>query len=193
MKRRAAVAMLTLAVLATASIGGANAWIGALARDRIHAQASTLPRAAVAIVPGARVRDDGSPSAALRDRLQTALDAYRAGKVRSVLVSGDGAVDQDGVMARWLVAHGVPEAHVQRDARGLRTWSTFENASRSGVDRAIVCTQRFHLPRALAIARHFGIDAVGLAADRRIYPHQREDDLREALARTLAAAELLVR
>ena len=33
---------------------------------------------------------------------------------------------------------------------------------------ATVCTQLFHLPRAVFLARRVGIDAVGLAADRRL-------------------------
>jgi SanA protein len=62
-----------------------------------------------------------------------------------------------------------------------------------GVRDALVCTQRFHLPRAVLLARHHGIDAVGIAADRRRYARIGRNVARERLARLLATIEMLRR
>ena len=56
----------------------------------------------------------------------------------------------------------------------------------------MVCTQRFHLPRALYLAHHFGIDAHGLVADRRTYLNAHLDALREWFAVNLALADVMV-
>ena len=67
-----------------------------------------------------------------------------------------------------------------------------QNAVAHGIRDAVVCTQRFHLPRAVAWARHLDIDAIGYEApaERLAYPLYRRDQLREAAARTLALFEL---
>ena len=63
-----------------------------------------------ALVLGAGVRDDGSPSDVLRDRLDEALDLYRAGRVTRVIVSGDhqtARYDEPKAMRVYLEANGV--------------------------------------------------------------------------------------
>mgnify|MGYP003733978885 CR=1 FL=1 len=65
-------------------------------------------------------------------------------------------------------------------------------AGRFGVRDAVVCTQAFHLPRALWLARQAGIDADGLAADRRPYANAWRDRAREVVARTRAVIDVRV-
>jgi len=60
------------------------------------------------------------------------------------------------------------------------------------VDGAVVCTQGFHLARAVYLARRFGIDAVGLRADRRPYAGMKRNGLREAYARGFAFLDVRV-
>lgn len=122
---------------------------------------SEVRRCEVAIVPGAYVFPDGTPSDMLADRLGAALALLEAGKVGRVLVSG--GPDEVAGMQAWMARHGVME--VLADPAGLRTWATMTGVAALGVARAVVCTQRFHLSRAVFLARAAGIDAVGLIAD----------------------------
>lgn len=143
----------------------------------------------VAIVPGAFVRG-GQPSSTLEDRLQTALELYDAGVVSRILVSGDHAsvnYDEVTVMQAWLVAKGVPANDILVDHAGFRTLDTMVRARTVFlVERAVVCTQRFHLARAVFLARRAGLDAHGVVADRRRYPAHYTDQIRETVARTVA-------
>jgi SanA protein len=165
-------------------------------RDRVYRGVDRVPARAVAIVPGARVWADGRPSLVLEDRLQAALELHQAGKVGRILVSGDHAragYDEVNAMRGWLVDRGVPSADVFMDHAGLRTLDTMQRAARVfGVRDAIVCTQDFHVARALYLARDAGIDAVGLVADRHVYPQAGRDRVREALATTLSVLEVAV-
>jgi SanA protein len=178
-------------------LAGGNVWVLRWAAPRIHDSIATLPRAAVAIVPGAQVYGNRTPSIQLEDRLATALELYRAGKVGAVLVSGaryaDG-YDEPGVMATWLLAHGLPRAAIHVDGQGFRTIATMVRAARVyGVREAIICTQRYHLPRALVQAHQAGIDAQGLVADRQPYPGQWiRYTTREMLARPMMLLEIAV-
>jgi SanA protein len=177
-------------------IGGSNLWIRVAARPHLHAELDALPTRTAAIVLGAAVYGDGTPSAILEDRLHAALTLYRAGKVRRILVSGDHGqrhYDEVGAMHRWLLAHGVPSEDVFLDHAGFRTLDTMERAARVfQVKDAIVCTQAFHLPRAVFLARRAGIDAVGFEADRRTYPGAPHDRRRETLAVALAFVDSYV-
>ena len=142
---------------------------------------------------GARVWEGGRPSHVLEDRLATALELYRLGRVPKILVSGDHgreAYDEVNAMAAWLIAAGVPEADVFMDHAGFNTYDTMLRASRVfGVNRAVVVTQGFHLPRAVWLARHAGIEAVGLKADRRRYRKELWNESRETLARVKCVYE----
>jgi SanA protein len=90
-------------------------------------------------------------------------------------------------MKRVAVAQGVPANQVNLDFAGFRTYDTCYRARKIfGIERAVLVTQRYHLPRALFLARAFGIDAVGLVAGGDNYPRQRYYNLREFVATTVA-------
>ena len=144
----------------------------------LHAQPRTYtvteaPTMPVAIVFGAGLWRDGSPTPVLRDRVATAAELYLAGKVQKLLMSGDNTTlnyNEPGAMHDYAVELGVPEEDIVLDYAGRRTYDTCYRAKAIfGVEQAILVTQDFHLPRALYTCEALGLDAVGVAADRRIY------------------------
>jgi SanA protein len=151
---------------------------------------NAVPARPVAIVFGAGIRPDGGLSPMLRDRMDTAMDLYRAGLVQKLLVSGDNRFadyDEPGRMYDYAIAHGLPPEVVVRDYAGRRTYDTCYRAPAVfGVTRAILVTQRFHLPRALYTCRNLGVDAIGFSADRRTYFSNPYYRLRDAFATVLA-------
>jgi SanA protein len=127
----------------------------------------------VAIVFGAEVKRDGTPSAVLRDRIETAIALYKAGKVEKLLMSGDNRFadyNEPESMRQYALTLGVPDADIVLDYAGRRTYDTCYRAKEIfGVDSAILVTQRFHLPRALFLCEAFGIDALGVEAENYYY------------------------
>lgn len=152
------------------------------------------PQRTVAIVPGARVYADGNPSPVLADRLETALELYRSKKVERILVSGDHRTDrydEVNAMHRYLIERGVHPDHVFLDHAGFRTLDTMERAKKVfRVEDALICTQAFHLPRAVFLARRAGVDAIGVPSDRRRYVSDRVNAVREALAKGRALIDV---
>ncbi|MFB4318204.1 vancomycin high temperature exclusion protein [Actinomadura sp. 21ATH] len=124
-----------------------------------------VPATPVALVLGAGIRE-GQPSLFLARRLDLAVELYRRGKIKVVLVSGDNRVvdyDEPTVMRDYLAAKGVPAERVVRDFAGLDTWDSCVRAGKIfGVTRLTVITQEFHLPRAVALCRAAGLDAWGV-------------------------------
>lgn len=148
------------------------------------------------IVLGAGVGPDGV-SSVLADRLETALSLFRDGRGKRVLLTGDGGsryYDEVSAMKKYLVARGVPEDALVLDPAGTDTFNSMARARGVfGVERGIVVTQAFHLPRALWLARAMGIDADGVAADKRTYRGAIWFSLRECVSRPKAWIDVGVR
>jgi len=112
-------------------------------------------RADCAIVLGARVFDDGTPSLALSDRVDEAIRLYQRGFVRAIIMSG--AIDdrngysEPEVMRARAVAAGVPSAAVVLDEGGVTSAWTAQNGAelmrRHGFGTAITVTHYYHEPR----------------------------------------------
>jgi vancomycin permeability regulator SanA len=206
--RAASIALVAGVVASVATATAANARIGHEADGRAYDEVAGVPHRTVAIVFGAMVSPDGVPSPALTDRLQGAVDLYRAGRVSHLLMTGDNSrpdYDEVSGMRAWAMDHGVPATAITRDYAGLDTYDSCLRArSVFGVRDAVLVTQAFHLPRALYLCRRQGIDAVGLAvADWQhhpersgtVYPRdmQLSYGVREWLARANATLDTEVR
>lgn len=155
-------ALLVLAVLAGA---GPTAYVVAASLGRVTTVEKAPPQP-VAIVFGASVYTDGTPSPYLRARLDLAYELYAAGTVRAVLVTGDNGTrsyDETTVMRQYLIGRGVPEVKVVGDYAGFDTYDSCVRARRIfGVESAILTTQSYHVPRAIAVCRSVGVDAWGV-------------------------------
>lgn len=132
-----------------------------------------VPPASVAIVFGAGLWRDGTPTPVLRDRIATAAELYLTGKVQKILMSGDNSridYNEPAAMRQYAISLGVPEKAIELDYAGRRTYDTCYRARAIfGVEEAVLITQRFHLPRALYTCNALGIRAVGVASDRQVY------------------------
>ena len=141
-------------------------------RGRIF-KVATSKNSKVAIVFGAGLERDGTPSPVLRDRVSTAVQLYFAGKVEKLLMSGDNRFidyNEPGAMQAFAIELGVPEEDIVLDYAGRRTYDTCYRALHIfGVRDAILVTQRYHLPRALFTCNGLGLTSTGVEADLRDY------------------------
>jgi SanA protein len=140
--------------------------------NRIY-QKENAPTERLAIVFGAGLRRDGTPTAILRDRVETAADLYFSGKVEKILMSGDNRFEyynEPGAMRQYALALGVPDTAIAMDFAGRRTYDTCYRAKAIfGVNDAILVTQSFHMPRALFLCNALGVNAYGVEANNNRY------------------------
>jgi len=154
------------------------------------------PSKPVAIVFGAGLTRDGRPTRVLRDRVETAVELYFAGKVEKLLMSGDNRFveyNEPQAMKDHALALGVHEEDIVLDYAGRRTYDTCYRANEIfGVDEAILVTQSFHLPRALYICNQLGLDASGVAAENHYFLKRSRAywNLRELIATPVAMWEV---
>lgn len=196
MLRRLLLLSGSAAFLAVLAVAGMNLWIVTHAKGEVERDIGRLPHAQVALLLGAFVEPDGTLSTMLADRVSSAVQLYRTGKVDKILVSGDhGRTDYDEVNAikRELLRQHVPPADIFLDHAGFDTLDSVVRAKEVfKVDSATVVSQRFHLARAVYLAEQVGLKAHGFVADRHNYGSQgRASSVREVGARTKAFLDAL--
>lgn len=167
---------------------GVNLFICLSTRGRICDTADVdFDDADCILVLGAGVRDDGSPSHMLEDRLLTGIALYKNSTCDTLLMSGDHGregYDEVNTMKSFAVANGVDADRIFMDHAGFSTYDSLYRARDVfGAKKVIIVTQEYHLYRALAIADSLGLEAVGVPADLRTYSGQMSREVREIAAR----------
>ena len=166
--RRMLIRLLIVCVALGALVGGSVLTAVCLcARRDFHAEKSDC-----ILVLGAHVWMDGRMSNALTYRCEAALAAWERGLAGDIIVCGAQGRDEPeteaAAMRRWMIERGVPEDRVIAEDRSLNTRENLRNAraimAQRGFRTAAVCTNDYHLTRALWIARDEGVEAVGIAA-----------------------------
>lgn len=194
MRKRKLIIIIVAAVLCLATVVASiplilNGHVKAVTRNNILTvqEANKLEDIDCIIVLGCLVRDDGTLSDMLRDRLIVGVKLYEAGAAPKIIMSGDhGRVDYDEVnaMKQYAIYNGVPSSDVFMDHAGFSTYETIYRAKEVfGADKVLIVTQEYHLYRALYIAKQLGIEAYGVSADLNTYGGQTKRDVREILAR----------
>jgi len=182
------IAIIILIVLSFISIIFINAYVKSSAEDMIISAEEALKKDAECIlVLGAGVRSDGSPSPMLEDRISTGVDLYNKGVSDRLLMSGDHSTkeyDEVNTMKKYATEMGIPSERVFMDHAGISTYDSIYRAKEIfQADKIIIVTQKYHLYRALSIAKSLGIEAYGVSADVRVYAGQNFREMREKAAR----------
>ena len=139
------------------------------------------------IVLGAGVKEDGSPSAILEDRLKTAIEVLNKNEGGKIILSGDHGeanYNEVGTMKDYIVQNmNIDEKDIFLDHAGFSTYDTMYRAREIfKVKKALIITNEYHLPRALYIANSLGLEALGVKSDLREYYYMDTYVKREKLA-----------
>ena len=195
--RRVILSFFVIGLVGLSSIYLINRHIQSVSNAKLQTSITEIPvenPPRIAIVFGAKVWDDKSPSPVLYDRVVTAVELYRAGRVKKILMSGDNPTenyDEPTAMKETAVRLGVPEADVVLDFAGRRTYDTcFRAKEIFEVKKAIIVTQEFHQARALYLCNNLDVDSIGITADRRKYEGERYWAFREFFSRASAWYEM---
>jgi SanA protein len=133
-----------------------------------------VPLRRLAIVFGAGLRRDGTPTPILRDRVDTAVKLFQQGKVEKLLLSGSSDnlnyYNEPASMRSYAIQQGVPPEAIILDYAGQSTYDTCYRARDIfQVKDVVLVTQGFHLPRAVYTCNALGLRAIGVSADRQYY------------------------
>lgn len=138
------------------------------------------------LILGAGVKED-KPKPMLRDRLLTGIELYKSGAAEKIIMSGDhGRADYDevNVMRAFALEQGVSAEDIFLDHAGFSTYDSVYRAKNIfGAENIIIVSQKYHLYRALYIAKKLDVKAAGVSANLNTYGGQLKRDIREIIAR----------
>ena len=112
--KRLSVVLFIIGLGSLVAILALNEWTRAAYADRIYATVAALPnddQPRIAIVFGAGLERNGAPTPILYDRVATAVDLYKAGRVSKLLLTGDNRFmdyNEPEVMRQTALQLGVP-------------------------------------------------------------------------------------
>jgi SanA protein len=168
--------LLIVAVLGVVAVFGGRAILLAASAGTPDAQATgALPKVTggqhrIALVLGAGLNGNGTPSAVLRDRIRAGVQLLDRGVVDMLLMSGDNSVDgysEPSAMRTAAMAQGVPADKIAVDYGGRRTWDSCARAKRVfGVRHTVVVTNDFHRARSVVLCKAAGITVDGAVGTR---------------------------
>lgn len=186
-RRRIAVIFIILLVTLGAAFLTTNAYVERVGAQYIYSP-QDVPEADTVLIMGAYVFPDGNLSVMLLDRVMTGYELYENGKAPKIIVSGDhGRQDYDEVntMKNFIKSKGVAGQDIFMDHAGFSTYESLYRARDIfAVKKVIIVTQRYHLLRALFVARALGLEAYGVASDQHNYgPVMTTYEIREMAAR----------
>ena len=188
----AVIAALGSILTAARLVGGVS--------PRVCSSVADIPPREAGLLLGSSKYSFGHPSPVLAGRIRAAAELYHAGKVRKLVVSGmsrpDDFYDEVAAMKEGLIGLGVPEEDIIGDGRSFRTLdSVLRMRDVFGYDDFIAISQRDHCERALYLADHNGIAAVGFVAEIMpgMYASERAlSAVREPLARVKAVLDVAI-
>lgn len=160
---------LVLAVVLGLLVAGSELWVTSVASAACFDRVADVPHAPTAIVLGCSdTLPNGRDNPYFAPRIAAAAELFHSGAVEHVIVSGDNHsvhYDEPTAMKAALVERGVPAQRVHCDYAGFRTLDSILRAELVfGQKRFVVVSQRFHVERAVFLARSRGLDAFGYCA-----------------------------
>lgn len=135
----------------------------------VTADTTALPACKTAVLLGTSNKmRNGTPNEFFYNRIKAAVELFRSGKIKDIIVSGDNSLsyyNEPELMKKELVKAGVPDSVIYMDYAGFRTFDSMIRAREIfGQTKFIVVSQKFHNQRAVFIARRHGIEAYGYNA-----------------------------
>lgn len=172
-KRPLVILGVSAVLVATVLCAASKYWVHSATSARVYKDIAQVPKCRVALVLGAKVYPGGRLSPILSDRVDKAIELYKAGKVKKLLMSGDNRViryNEPQRMAEYAIQQGIPAADVSMDFAGRRTYDSVYRARHVfGLNQLVVVSQSCHAERAIFLCDRLGIRAHGVSAD--VAPH----------------------
>ncbi|MDJ0692603.1 MAG: ElyC/SanA/YdcF family protein [Xenococcaceae cyanobacterium MO_188.B32] len=121
-------AMLLWSIIVTVAIPIiATGYINLVTIGDRYRSSAQIPHEDVAIVFGAGLSADGTPSPMLADRVESAVELYQSGHIHKLLMTGDNSmISYNEVVAMKRFAHdlGVPTRNITLDYAGFSTYES---------------------------------------------------------------------
>ena len=160
--------VLLLLVVGIIALYSIDRYIVKMGND-MYSTTKEIPQKKAALLLGtAKYMRGGGKNYFYTYRIRAAIALWKAGKVKAIVVSGDNGTkyyDETSTMYDDLVKLGIPAKYITKDYAGFRTLDSVVRAEAIfDLKDYIIISQKFHLERALFIAKTKGQKAIGFMA-----------------------------
>jgi SanA protein len=160
-------------------------------RGQIYRDIDSVPTTEVGLLLGTTPSVGGQENLFFSTRIEAAKELYERGKIRYILVSGDNSdqtYNEPEYMKKALIKAGVPESAITMDFAGFRTLDSVLRAKEvfSLTGGITIISQPFHVERALFLAEHNHVNAIGYGSANVSIEYGLSTYIREIGARWLA-------
>lgn len=191
--RRLLIITLILIIL---SIFFSDYLVKSSVKVQIFKDVSEIPHNKVGLVLGtSKYLVSGHKNAYYSYRINATYNLYRTGKIDFVLVSGDNGTiyyNEPTTMKKDLISKGIPSNKIFLDYAGFRTLDSVVRSSKVfGQNSITIISQKFHIERAIYIANHNNIDAVGYVASEVSAKYGMKTKIREKFARVKLMLDII--
>ena len=174
-----------------------NLYVEYSTRKQIYNSAKNVPQKDIALVLGTSPNlSNGYTNWYFNYRINAAVNLYKSGKVKHILVSGDNGTkeyNEPEKMQEMLIKNGIPANKITLDFAGFRTLdSVIRSKEIFGAKSIVVVSQQFHNQRALFLANHINLDAVGFNAKDVSTKYGFKTRVREYFARAKAVIDIVI-
>lgn len=195
-RKKVAILFILSCLLIVIAIYTSNKVIIKNAEEKLFNTTETIPKNKVGLLLGTvKYLSDGRVNLYYQFRLNAAVELYKAKKIDFILVSGDNGsegYDEPTDFKNDLIKAGIPEDKIYLDYAGFRTLDSVVRIKEIfGQTSVTIISQQFHNERALYLASHFEIDAIGYNAKGVSGKKAIKVQLREYLARVKVFIDIL--
>ncbi len=178
-------------------IVASNLIIHRFSKDKLYNRVEQVPANHCGLLLGtSKYTVSGRLNPYFQSRIKAAAQLYHAGKIRYLIISGDNRsmnYNEPRYMRKALLAKGIPDSVIYSDYAGFRTFDSVIRAREIfGQTYLTIISQAFHNKRAVFIAHHFGIQAIGFNADGHSIRKDYKTGVREVFARARVFLDLYV-
>jgi SanA protein len=196
MKKKKRIVILLIFILPIIAVFAANYFIEKNAENKTFSEVSKIKKNKVGLVLGtAKMLNSGYVNLYFTHRINATVALYKAGKIDFVVVSGDNGnknYDEPTDFKEELVKNGIPENKIFLDYAGFRTLDSVVRIKEIFSQNSVtIISQKFHNERAIYLAKHFDIKAVGFNAKDVSGRYGLKVQIREYLARVKVFVDII--
>jgi len=197
MKKKLKITCILFCTLPILLLVFSNYLVVQAAENKTFSTVSEIPKNKVGLVLGtSKYLKDGRVNLYFTYRINATVELFNSRKIDFVLISGDnGSInyDEPNDFKKELVKKGIPENKIFLDYAGFRTLDSVVRAKEIfNQENLTIISQEFHNERAIYLAKHFHINAIGYNAKNVPSNYGLKTRLREYLARTKAFIDIVV-
>lgn len=194
-KRTIKFVYVPLALTAIA-IWACNGWVKKTASPKCYSLVKEIPANTVGLILGTSKWAKGGRNLFFEYRINAAVELFKAGKIKHILVSGDNHVleyNEAEDMQKALLEKGIPDSCITLDYAGFRTLDSVVRCEKVfGQKKFTIISQPFHNERALFIARGFNLDCIAFNAKDVPANYSLKTKIREYFARVKCVLDIYI-